>query len=205
MVTELIKETLGGVLDCEGRRVVRLYHDLQVKAALLQAENEGLREAIRVQKKQKKPRKALFTELRANEENKAIFFSPAKISQARELQAQRGKETEAAQAQKRQTQLERQRRKQEQEELRRAAAAARLAKREKLARDKAEKQARREETLQQRLASLQLSNEQRIASKNQPKKPRKPRNQASHSGAVTEQDERRVETEVPVPTSKSGR
>jgi hypothetical protein len=84
-------------------------------------------------------------------------------------------------------------------------AASRLAKREKSAYDKAEKQARREETLQQRLANLQLSNEQRIASKNQPKKSRKPRSQALHSGAATEQVERRVETEVPVPTSKVGR
>lgn len=107
MVTELIRETLGDVLGCEGRRVVRLCHDLQAKVALLQSENEGLREAVRIQKKQKKPRKALFTELRVNEENKAIFFSPAKISQARELQAQREKDAEAAQAQRRQTQLER--------------------------------------------------------------------------------------------------
>jgi hypothetical protein len=205
VVTELIRETLGDVLGCEGRRVVRLCHDLQAKVALLQSENEGLREAVRIQKKQKKPRKALFTELRANEENKAIFFSPAKISQARELQAQREKDAEAAQVQRRQTQLERQQRKQEKEELGRIAAAARLAKREKSAHDKAEKQARREETLQQRLANLQLSNEQRIASKNQPKKSRKPRSQALHSGAATEQVERRVETEVPVPTSKVGR
>jgi hypothetical protein len=205
VVTKLIRETLGDVLGCEGRRVVRLYHDLQVKVTLLQSENKGLREAIRIQKKQKKPRKALFTELRANEENKAIFFSPAKISQARELQAQREKDTEAAQVQRRQTQLKRQQRKREQEELGRIAAAARLVKREKSAHEKAEKQARREETLQQRLANLQLSNKQRITSKNQPKKSRKPRSQALHDSAATEQVERRVETEVPVSTLKAGR
>jgi hypothetical protein len=34
-VTELIRETLGDVLGCEGRRVVRLCHDLQASTGMI--------------------------------------------------------------------------------------------------------------------------------------------------------------------------
>ena len=52
---------------------------------------------MRIEKKQKKPRKALFIELRIDEGNGPIFL-PAKISAARELQAQKAKEEEEMQA-----------------------------------------------------------------------------------------------------------
>jgi hypothetical protein len=45
--------------------------------------------------------------------------------------------------------------------------------RKKVAAEKAEKQAHKEEALQQRLVSLQLSNEQRSAGKTQRKKPQR--------------------------------
>ena len=40
---------------------------------------------MRVKKRRKKPREALFKELRGEEGNTTIFFSLAKISEAREL------------------------------------------------------------------------------------------------------------------------
>ena len=80
--------------------MLHLYHDLQAENALLKAENKGLREAVRTEKQRKKPKKALFTELRGEDGNTAIFFSPAKIQEARDLLAQKVKEEEEAQAQK---------------------------------------------------------------------------------------------------------
>ncbi|KAF2193326.1 hypothetical protein K469DRAFT_690933 [Zopfia rhizophila CBS 207.26] len=168
---QVVKEVVGDVLGYEGRRILKHCHQLQAENALLKAEIEGLREAARIEKKRKKPRKALFRELRGEEGNAAIFFSPAKISAAHELQAQKTKEEEKAQAQKEQGTLQRQQRKEEQAELRRAAAAARLEKREKLALERAQKQVQKEEAITQRLASLQHSNQQKAAAKNRRKKP----------------------------------
>ena len=61
---------------------------------------EGLEEAVHVEKKRKKRKKAMFTELWGEEGDAAIFFSLAKISAACELHAQKVKEEEEAKAQK---------------------------------------------------------------------------------------------------------
>ena len=83
----MVKEAVGDALGYNGRRILKHCQQLQVENALLKAEIEGLREAVRVEKKRKKPKKALFAELRGEEGQAAIFFSLAKISATRELQA----------------------------------------------------------------------------------------------------------------------
>ena len=135
----MVKEAVGDVLGHGGRRILNHCQQLQAENSLLKAEIKGLREVVRVKKRRKKPREALFKELRGEEGNATIFFSPAKISAARELQAQRAREEEEIQARKEQDKLQRQQRKEEQAELKRAAAAARQEKRERLALKKAEK------------------------------------------------------------------
>ena len=158
-----------------------------------------------MEKKRKKPKKALFTELRGEDGNAAIFFSPAKISATRELQAQKAKEEEEAQARKEQDKLQRQQRKEEQAELKRAAAAARQEKRERLALEKGRKQAEKEETLQQRLVDLQLSNELKTTAKGRQKKPQKPQHQASCGGSDVEVVEEPAVVAQQMSTSRSGR
>ena len=204
-INQVVKEAVGDVLGYEGRKVLKLCHQLQSENALVQAEIEGLKEAVRIEKKQKKPRKALFADLRADEGSGAIFFSPAKISAARELQAQKVKEKEEAQAQKERDKLQRQQRKEEQAELKRAAAAARQEKREKLALEKAQKQAQKEEAITQRLAGIQLSDERMAAAKNQRKKSRKRQPEASSGGRDIEALEKSVVIGPQMPTSRSGR
>ena len=140
-INHVVKEAVGDVLGYKGRQVLKHCHQLQAENALLKMQITGLQEAVRIEKKQKKPKKALFTELRGDEGSGAIFFSPAKISAACNLQAQKAKEIEEVQAQKERDMIERQQRKEEQVELKRAAAAARLEKRERLAAEKAQKQA----------------------------------------------------------------
>ena len=60
-------------------------HSLHAENMLLKSRLEGLQEVLRIEKRKKKPKKGLFTELRGKEGNAAIFFSPVKISAAREL------------------------------------------------------------------------------------------------------------------------
>ena len=122
---------------------------LQAENALLKAQIAELQEAVHIEKKQRKSKKALFAELQGNEGSGTIFFSPAKISAACNLQAQKAKEVKEAEAQKQQDKLQKQQRKEEQAELKRAATAAQLEKREKLALEKAWKKAQREEAITQ--------------------------------------------------------
>ena len=148
-INQVVKEAVDDILGHEGQRVIQLCHRLQAGNALLRAEGRGLKEAVHVEEKRVK---ALFTELRGEEGDAAIFFSLAKVSAARELQAQKGKEEEEAQAQKERDKLQRQQRKEEQAELKKAAAAARQERREHLALEKAENGRRKE-----RLYSSDLS------------------------------------------------
>src|SRR5271170_2709214 len=204
-INQVVKDAVGDVLGYEGWRVLNVCSQLQAENALLKAQIEGLKEAVRIEKKQRKPKKALFAELRADNGNGAIFFLPAKILAARELQMKKAKEAEAVQVQKREEQLQRQLHKEEQAEIKRQAAAARQERREKVAAEKAEKQIRKEEALQQRLANLQLSNEQRGAGKTQQKKPQRAQDQILCSSAATELSKSRVDLQQEVRTSRSGR
>ena len=112
-------------------------YSLHAENMLLKSQLKGLREVLRIEKRKKKPKKGLFIELHGKEGNAAIFFLPAKILAARELQTQKAKEIEEIQAQKHQLQLEKQQRKEEQAELKKATIAAQLEKKEKLALAKA--------------------------------------------------------------------
>jgi hypothetical protein len=50
-------------LGYEGQQVLKVCYQLQAENALLKAQIKGLKEAICIEKKQRKPKKALFTEL----------------------------------------------------------------------------------------------------------------------------------------------
>ncbi len=97
-INKVVKDAISEVLGAKGRRVLSLCYDLQAENALLKAENQGLKEAVRAKKMRKQLKKALFLELRGDEGNTAIFFSPAKIQEARDLLARKVKEEEEAQA-----------------------------------------------------------------------------------------------------------
>jgi len=89
--------------------------------------------------------------------------------------------------------------------LKKAAAAAQQEKQEQLALEKAWKQVQKEETLQQHLVDLQLSNEQRTTAKGQQKKPQKPQHQTSCGGSDVEVVEEPVVVAQQMSTSRSGR
>ena len=84
-INQVVKDAIGDVLGYEGRKVLKVYHQLQAENALLKAQVAGLEEAVRVEKKQRKPKKGLFKELRGEEGNATIFFSPSKVIEARAL------------------------------------------------------------------------------------------------------------------------
>ena len=136
-INRVVRDAIGDVLGYEGIKVLKLTQQLQAENALLKAQNLGLQEAVRIVKKQKKPKKGLFKDLRGDDGNAAIFFSPAKITQARELQTQKILEAEAEEALKAQKKLEQQQKKEEQAQLKKDKATACAERREKAAQAKA--------------------------------------------------------------------
>jgi hypothetical protein len=164
-INTMLREAMGDILGYEERRVLKVCHQLQVQNKLLKAEIQGLHEAVRTEKAKKKRKKPLFANLRDNEGAGAIFFSPAKVQAARELQQQQEKEAEEVAALKEQQKIQRQQQKERQAIERAAAAAARRAAREQREQQAAQKKASQEEANIQRMASLQLANEQRRAAK----------------------------------------
>jgi len=66
-LTQVVRSAVGDVLTAEARQIVKPCHQLQAENAILKSEIVGLKEAVRVKEKQKKPSKPLFKDLRAEE------------------------------------------------------------------------------------------------------------------------------------------
>jgi len=76
-------------LDIEARKLINTMESLQAQVELLQHENKGLREAIRLEKNRRqrgKPLKNVLFDI--DDANEAIVYSPAKIERARERKAE---------------------------------------------------------------------------------------------------------------------
>ena len=79
-INQVVRDAVGDAVKYEGRRLLNFCYRLHAENALLKGEIKGLREAVRIEKKQKKRKKGMFAEFRRKKGNAAIFFSPAKIT-----------------------------------------------------------------------------------------------------------------------------
>jgi hypothetical protein len=204
-LNQAMRTCVGEAVRGESLRVLKTCHQLYAQNALLKAENQGLRDAVRISKKAKKPGKTIFSELRGEEASSAIFFSPRKIQEARDLHTQEEEQENKLKAQKQLKKLQQQQRKKEQEELKRERAAARKERRAKKAQEKAEKDAERQEATLQRLASLQLSNEQKSATPKQKKRPRNSKQRRSLDEMIVRHSDDGIDFGMLSRTSRSGR
>jgi hypothetical protein len=116
---------------------------LAVANELLTYENQGLREAITVEKKKRKRGKPLMSILREGDVGTGMFFSPKKIQKARDLHAQseaekaREKvEKEAKKLQKEKEKVEKRRLLEERKEIRLQARLQRLQEKEAKSQEK---------------------------------------------------------------------
>lgn len=87
--------------------------DLITENKLLQYHVNGLTEAIHNKKKKRRRGKPLFAQLGSPEQGKAIFYSPAKIWQARELQEEQERAKHHEQALKAEEKLQQELQKEE--------------------------------------------------------------------------------------------
>jgi DDE superfamily endonuclease len=151
-----LQETYGPPVSRAERKIYNTVDYLSAENQLQRIEIGMLRERLDIQEKHGKRQQTLFSELRAETDNKALFFSPARVQTARDLLMKRDQDKLAEKERK---QVEKD--KKAQEKLQKEAALAEKreqraiakAERERLA---AEKKQAKEEAKLQKLAELQL-------------------------------------------------
>ncbi len=99
-----LEATYGPAVSRAERKVFNTVDYLAVKAQQQTIEIEMLKSRLELQEKQGKRQQTLFGELRAQADNKALFFSPTKVQMARDLLVKREQdkveESERKQAEK---------------------------------------------------------------------------------------------------------
>ena len=182
--------------------ILQGFETLSAQNVLLQAEIEGLKATISLQKRRAVRSRNLFEKLQDEDGNKAIWFSPKKIARARELQqekdetedqAQREKEEKAKQRAllKEKKELELQQRREQREKARKE--------RERL---KEVKEAKKKEAKQQREANQRRKSEAVEVRKNK-KGQSEARRSIATAGALHKEENE--ETEVQTVRTRIGR
>lgn len=144
-------------LNKNTRKLVNTFEAVISLNSVLLHENKGLREALKLKKRKRQPKKDIKNLLFAPDDPEgqgAIIFSPSKIRRARQIIKEQEAEQEAEEVRKQQVKLDRELKKKEQE-----------AEKRKKAEDKKEKQAERlrqkEDKELQKLANQQLQTDAR--------------------------------------------
>ncbi|KAF2427839.1 hypothetical protein EJ08DRAFT_333211 [Tothia fuscella] len=146
------------MVDAQARSLVYKIQVLTAKVSLLQAENEGLRRGIMIEKNRRKRGKALFDVIRAEGPSVALWMSPTKVQRCRDVMAEKEYEKVREAERKAEEKIEKQRIKDARvleviDNKRKRAEAKKLKDKEK-----AEQKAVRQEALEQRAVDKQLSN-----------------------------------------------
>ena len=150
------------------------YTESQAKISILEHRIQSLEETITIQKRRQPRTKTLFEELHDEDDNKALFFSPAKIDRLHQkiTEREQAELDEADQkAQRKQKQAINKQRKEDEKEQRRVdREIARMDREQQQALKKAAKEAEKE----QKEASRQLLQESQSKKKQPKKKVKKP-------------------------------
>jgi hypothetical protein len=103
-VRALFKDVVQEVYDEDSRKkaviLQNTLHALQTQNALLKVQNDSFKTALINEKKKRKRGKALFEEVRSQDNQGSTFFSPQKIMTAKQLQVQKEAEAVAVAASK---------------------------------------------------------------------------------------------------------
>jgi hypothetical protein len=88
-IERLLRQAVSDLGDEKAKKLSRTIHTISVQKDILQHENDQLKEALANEKKRRKRGKALLLEPTPEYNGGAQFFSPNKVSQAREKQAEK--------------------------------------------------------------------------------------------------------------------
>lgn len=147
--------------------LLRGFESVVAENALLRVEVANLKETIKLQRKRAIWNKNLFEQLVDEDGNKAIFFSPTKIQQARDLQAKKEEEEYQKELEKEQRVIDRQLNKEAKE------------REQQLRRDQREEaRIQREEAKQAKQAEIEAKQQQREVNKQLKNEVKRPQRQA---------------------------
>ena len=106
-IRRLMKDVVGEGLGPDVRSLANTLEKLTTENSILTHENEGLRQAVFIEKSRRKRGKPLFHLLREDSEVKTMFFSPSKIQAARDSQTHKRQEKQRLEAEKQHGKLQR--------------------------------------------------------------------------------------------------
>ena len=104
-IERLLRQVVADTYDKGSRQLSQTIHSMAVRNTLLTHENNRLREALVNEKKKRKRGKALLLEAPAQYDGGAVFWSPQKVQEARDRQAQKDANEKALRHQKEEDQL----------------------------------------------------------------------------------------------------
>ncbi|KAF2274661.1 uncharacterized protein EI97DRAFT_96011 [Westerdykella ornata] len=189
-IERLLCQVVEDIYDSWASKLSHTIHSIAAEKQILQVENEQLKEALINERKRRQRGKLLLLEPAAEYNGGAVFWSPTKVAQARQHQADKDEEKKAIQAQK---DAESKRR----EEAKAQKAALLEERRQLRAAAKLERQWEREqkafevqETQQARTIEKQLRDDIRLAKRGKKKSLKPP--------AATPEAIKEVQPEIPV-------
>ncbi|EED17275.1 conserved hypothetical protein [Talaromyces stipitatus ATCC 10500] len=199
---KLVKTVVNNIYDEKAVQLRETVSHLSTQLILLQNENQGLKRALINAKKPKNKKQPLLLGLPSEQDGGALFMSPTKVQQARDIISQKNDEAAQKQAHKDDKKLQQQLKKQAREAEKVKRAQIRQEKREQREQEAAEKQRLKDEQELAKLADLQLQND--VIST--PKASKRPTKQISRQAKPRVQPEAHVEdNEVVVTTNRRGR
>lgn len=116
-IERLLNHVVTDIYDKNTKKLSSTMHHLSTENIILKLCCQGLETALQNEKKKRQHGKPLQFELAAPETGGAVFYSPQKVQQARDLQRQKDKAIQLAKALKEQEKVRRQLAKEEKQHL----------------------------------------------------------------------------------------
>ncbi len=156
-----MKSVVEEAIGSQARKLNNTVEKLTTDVALLKAENEDLRQTVRIERSRRRREKPLFDDLEVNDETKKMFFSSNKIQTTRDHQIQRIEEKQQAAIQKTKEKKQRELRKLEKQRL----IAERKMKQEKKKTKRKKKAKRKKKLRAKKLKQRRLIQKQKLKAK----------------------------------------
>lgn len=173
-IEKLLHQVVEDIYDSRAQKLSNSIHSLSVQNMLLKMQNEGLKKQIVNEKKKRKRGKPLLLEPPKNHDGGALFWSPNKVQQARERQAQKDEAAEVLRQQKEDDWLRKEAEKAEKARMLEERKRMRSTTKEIRLQQQQEKQRQKEEAKIAKQANQQLQNEIKSIKKGKKKGPSPP-------------------------------
>ena len=201
-IEKLLKEVVSNVYDEKVQKLNDTIMHLSTENILVKLRCTGLENALQNEQKKRQRGKPLQLQLQAPEDGNAIFYSPKKIQQARDLQAEKEEAIRLAKAAKAEDKIRRQQEKEEKKHLMEERKRIRAFNKSVRMQEAEEKRRQKEEEKTARQASIQLQNDIRQANKG--KKKATEHTTAKEKEVINDKSEEEVE-EAPITVNSRGR